>query len=115
MENQIKKCSFKDHTDTNASFYCQECKKYFCNKCENFHSKLFENHHIHNLDKEMKEIFNGLCREEKHSIELTFFCKNHNKLCCAACLSKVQNNDFGQHHDCEVYKIEEIKDEKKIN
>ena len=42
-----------------------------------------------------------------------YFCKNHNQLCCAACLCKIKNNKNGLHHDCEVCNIEDIKDEKK--
>ena len=42
-----------------------------------------------------------------------FYCKNHNKLCCAACLSKMKVNGYGQHFNCEVCLIKDIKKEKK--
>ena len=42
-----------------------------------------------------------------------FYCKNHNILCCAACLSKMEVNGFGQHFNCEVCLIKDIKEEKK--
>ena len=41
------------------------------------------------------------------------FCKNHNTLCCAACISKIQSKGNGKHKNCDVCNIEEIKDEKK--
>ena len=112
METQ-RKCSSKKHGDINAICYCLECKIYMCNKCSNYHSELLENHHKYELDKENKEIFTGLCKEEKHNIELQFYCKTHNQLCCAACISKIKGKGNGQHTDCDICFLEDIKDEKK--
>ena len=44
---------------------------------------------------------------------MEYYCKNHNILCCAACLCKIKGKGNGQHHDCNVCLIEEIKEEKK--
>ena len=74
--------------------------------------ELFENHEVYNLDTNIKEIFTGLCKEEKHNVELDYFCKNHNKWCCAVCLCKIKDEYNGQHKDCEVCPINKIKDEK---
>jgi len=112
MENQ-KKCSQKKHKDYNAISYCLECNVYLCNKCISHHSELFDNHHIYNLDKNISEIFTGLCKEPNHKDELKYYCKNHNILCCASCLSKIKDKEDGKHHDCDVYKIEEVKEEKR--
>ncbi len=112
MENNVKKCSLKEHSEINASIYCQECNVYMCNKCSNFHSRLCQNHHTKNIDKENKDVFTGICQEKKHSIELKYFCINHNKLCCAACLSKVEDEEYGQHKNCKFCTIETIKEEK---
>ena len=46
-------------------------------------------------------------------MKLKYFCKTHNKLCCAACLSKIKDEKNGQHSDCNVYKIKEIENEKR--
>ena len=81
----------------------------------NYHSELIENHHTTNLDKNIHDIFTGFCSEPNHKIELTFFCKTHNKLCCAACLSRIKEKGNGQHHDCDVCAIEQIAEEKKNN
>ena len=112
MEEQ-KKCSTKKHDDSNAICYCMECQLYMCNKCSNLHSELFENHHKYNLDIDQKEIFTGLCKEEKHKIELEYYCKNHNQLCCAQCITKIKGKGNGQHTDCKVCYIEDIEKEKK--
>ena len=112
MDNQKIKCSSKKHDNIDAIFFCQACKVYMCNKCSNYHSELFEEHKTNNLDKDKQQIFTGICDEEKHKDELEFLCKTHNKLCCAACLSIIKNTGNGQHKDCDVYKIEEIKEEK---
>ena len=112
MEDK-KKCSHKKHSESNAVSYCIECNLYLCNKCKNNHLEYLENHHINNLDKNKQEIFTGLCQEINHKIKLLFYCKNHNKLCCAACLCKIKKKGNGQHSECEVCDIEEIKEEKK--
>ena len=112
MESQTKKCS--EHPEIAAFIYCLQCKQYFCNKCNELHSKLFKNHQKINSGNST-EVFTGLCQKEKHSIELDFFCKNHNQLCCAACLSKIKNKEYGQHKECEACHIQDIKEEKKIN
>ena len=115
MENQVSKCSLKKHAELNAISFCQECKLYMCNKCLNLHTELFEskNHKTVKLNKETKELFTGLCPEEKHKEELEYYCKTHNKLCCSSCLSVVKSKGNGQHKDCSVCNIEEIKEEKK--
>ena len=61
-----KKCSIPEHVETNAITYCQECKIYMCNKCDKIHSGLCLKHHKYSLLE--KEIFTGLCKEQKHSI-----------------------------------------------
>ena len=108
-----KKCSKDEHKKNNAISYCKECNIYMCNKCENYHSMLFEKHNKFSLDKDLKEIFTGLCQEENHNKELKYYCKEHNKLCCVACISKIKDKENGQHKDCSVYSIDEIKEGKK--
>ena len=112
MENKKKKCSFSEHEEIDANYYCHKCKIYLCNKCENFHSKLFKNHKSINLDKDIKDIFTGFCLEENHNMELEYFCRTHNQLCCAACIAKIIKKENGKHKDCDVCIIEDIKDEK---
>ena len=112
MENQ-KKCSNKKHSEINALNYCTECKLYLCNKCSNNHSDLHDNHLTYNLDENTEEIFKDICNEPSHKNKLEFYCKNHNKLCCAACLSKIKGEGNGQHYNCNVCIIKEINDEKK--
>ena len=65
-----------------------------------------------NEGTESEDIFTGFCKEKNHQNELDFFCKTHNELCCAACICKINKKGNGKHKDCEVYCIEEIKDEK---
>ena len=112
MEEQKKKCAYKEHKDIIAISYCQECKIYICNKCLNYHQGLFENHHCTNLD-DNNEIFIDICKEKNHGNKLEFFCKNHNQLCCACCITKISRNEYGHHKDCNVCAIEDIKEEKK--
>ena len=109
------KCSSKEHNEIDAIIFYNTCKIYMCNKCEVFHSNLFINHQQFNLDKEIKEIFTGICTEENHTEKLKYFCKDHNKLCCALCLCKLKGKGNGQHSDCDTCYIEDIKEEKKIN
>lgn len=112
MSNQEKKCFSKDHEES-PSFYCAECKIYMCNNCKELHSKLFKCHKEYNLDEDIDQIFNGYCKEKNHLDKLEYYCKTHNKLCCSACIAKIKKKDKGQHTNCEVYVIEDIKDNKK--
>ena len=44
---------------------------------------------------------------------MDYFCKNHNQLCCPACITKIKGKGRGQHQECDVCFIEDIKNEKK--
>ena len=86
-----------------------------CNKCEKLHSELFENHNLFKIEKgkDINEIFTGFCKEKNHNCELKYFCKSHNKLCCAECITSIKDNDNGMHKDCNICLIQKIEDEKR--
>ena len=107
-----KKCSLEDHKDIKSIKYCPECKIYMCNKCDNMHSTLLKKHKTYNINN-IEEIFTGFCKEKDHPNKLRYFCRNHNKLCCGLCISKLNEKGEGQHKDCDVCYIEKIKEEKK--
>ena len=108
-----KKCSLEEHKETEANTFCPECHISMCKKCENAHNTLFKTHHQYNFEKNSEEIFTGFCLLKNHHIELKYSCKNHNKLCCAACIAKINKIGDGQHKDCDVCIINDIKEEKK--
>ena len=110
MEN--KKCSSEEHNNIDANFYCQDCKIYICNRCEIHHNALFKNNNKYKLDKEINDIFNNTCKEKNHPNKLEYYCRNHNELCCANCVTKIKGKGNGQHKDCEVCFIENIKEDK---
>ena len=112
MKEEKPKCSSIDHIKMDAIIFCNICKVYLCNKCENFHSKIFQNHQIQDLKKEKIYFFSDICPEVYHLNKLKYFCKNHNKLCCASCITKIKDEENGQHKDCEVCLLNEIKTEK---
>ena len=111
MENDIR-CFSEDHKDLKAITFCPECRIYMCNKCENIHSSFFKNHPPFKLNKE-DEIFTGYCKEKNHPNKLDYYCKSHNKLCCGLCIAKLNGKGEGQHKDCDVCYVENIKEEKK--
>ena len=117
MENDSKiQCFNKEHEkSTTSKFYCAECNIYMCSKCEAIHSNFFKSHKQYNLDKtkDFNKIFTGFCKEENHLEKLDYFCKTHNKLCCSSCIVKIKRKGKGQHTDCNICTIEDIKDEKK--
>ena len=117
MEKKVNKyqCSSKDHSNFNAISFCQKCEIYMCVNCDSIHSNLCPNHSIYSLNNINSDIFTSFCPIEKHhQIELDYFCKTHNQLCCAACIAKIKDNENGQHRDCEVYSLQKIKEEKKV-
>ena len=115
MEFESHKCSSIEHKEIDAIKFCQECKIYLCKNCDKFHSNLFQSHHASPLDKDLKEIFTGLCKVGNHQSELDYFCKNHNELVCAKCITKMKGQGNGQHTDCNIYHIGDIYEEKKKN
>ena len=108
-----KNCSNKSHIDIHAVSFCKICNIYMCNKCLNHHKELFDNIHKEGKLDNTKEVFNGFCKEEKHINQLEYFCKNHNILCCVACLCIIKDEFMGHHKDCDVCKIDNIENEKR--
>ena len=108
MKSEIKKCSIKTHKKYIAIIHCQIRKLSMCGKCLIFHSKLFEIHKIINLNVDENKIFTGICKEKNHNNELEYYCKDHNMLCYAACISKIKSKGNGNHADCQICNIEEI-------
>ena len=109
----MQKCSAKSHKDIDAISFCSQCKIYMCNKCLNYHKELFENHQMNDINKNNIEIFIDLCKKNGHEKKLEFFCKEHNELCCALCITKLEYKEYGQHQNCSIFPIEDIKEEKK--
>ena len=62
---------------------------------------------------EINEMFTILCKEKNHNNILDFYCKSHNKLCCAACLCKIKIKGNGTNKDCDVCSIKKIAKKKK--
>ena len=63
--------------------------------------------------KDVNEAFIDICKEVNHIDKLEFYCKEHNSLCCVACTAKFKILGYGQHFDCDVCPIQNIKEEKK--
>ena len=114
MEQKIYKCSMTEHSEIDSISFCVECKIYMCNKCDKYHSELFKNHNQYKLnDYDITDIFTGLCTDENHFVDLQYFCQNHNKLCCAKCITKIKSKENGHHTDCNICLIEDIENTKK--
>ena len=105
-------CSFPEHKEKEAIYYCQECKVYMCLNCQKHHSAFLINHHLYKSNKDINELFTGFCKNENHLEKLEFYCKSHNQLCCSPCIVKVKKKGKSQHTNCEVCIIEDIKKEK---
>ena len=110
-----KNCTSKGHEKIEASNYCEECKIYICKKCESNHSILFPKHNIFKINEDLNQIFTELCKEKNHSDKLQYFCKTHNILCCAKCITQIKDDENGQHNNCDICSIDNIKEEKKNN
>ena len=44
---------------------------------------------------------------------LIYFCKKHNTLCCAKCITKIKGKENGQHYDCDICFIDDIEEQKR--
>ena len=111
-ENDIKKCSLEEHKEIDAISFCQECKVYMCNKCKNTHSGFLKTHHTFDLNQKTTSQFIGICKRNNHFLNLEYFCKTHNILCCVACISKLEGKGNGKHKNCDICFIEDIKNDK---
>jgi hypothetical protein len=107
MENKKHKCSFKEHNELDANIYCQKCDKFLCNKCGKYHLGLFPSHQPISLEKDISQVFTGLCKVENHQIELDYYCKTHNELCCAKCVAFKRRGN-GQHNGCDICNISKL-------
>ena len=113
----MEKCSSINHKNNEAFFFCSICKIFMWIKCKLFYSEMFQNHKIIKLEKRknIDEIFTGFCNENNHNDEYKYFCKIHNILCCAKCISKLKDEENGQHSDCDICFIKDIENEKRNN
>ena len=109
------KCSLKNHKENDAISFCQECRINMCNKCDKLHSELFQDHNQFKLENniDITKIFTGFCKEANHPDKLKYFCKTHNVLCCAECITKIKTQESGQHSDCKICTIKDIENDKK--
>ena len=114
QDSSMPKCSIEEHKESNAISYCQKCKIYMCIDCEKHHSALFKKHHQFKIENEedIKDIFTGLCNVQNHNSELKFYCKTHNQLVCAECITIIKNKKIGHHKDCEISYIKEFQKQK---
>ena len=113
MEEKIKYCSLPGHSRNEAILFCLDCKLFMCNKCEKQYSEICKKHTKYKFDNNnQKDTFIGYCLEKNHLGELKYYCKQHNKLCCGFCISKIQDKENGQHSNCDVCSIEDIEKEK---
>ena len=112
----MEKCSSINHKEIEALSFCNDCKLYMCNKCEKLHSELFQkNHNLIKLEKgkDLADMLSGFCNEKNHKLELKYFCKNHNRLCCARCVAGLEDEEDGQHADCDICFIKDVENEKR--
>ena len=115
MGSEQNNCSLPEHSEEKAVFYCPECKRYMCNNCYNSHSSFSKIYHNqHKVEKDKNISFTGICKVKNHLVELIYFCKTHNVLCCPLCIVKIKDDKFSIHSGCEVCKIEEIAVDKKL-
>ena len=111
MESRMK-CSKKDHQKIDAIKYCKKCEVYMCNQCLEIHSNFLPNHQTTIIGEDLNNSASELCGEENHNQVLEYYCKSHNKLGCALCIIKIKDKKKGQHKDCDICTIEDIKNQK---
>ena len=108
----MERCSSLNHKEIEVLSFCNDCKLYMCNKCEKLHYELFQNQKHNQIKLEngndITELFTGFCKEKNHNLELKFFCKIHNKLCCLGCIAKIKDEENGRQSNCDICLIKDI-------
>jgi len=113
MEENKKYCFLPEHSKIEAILFCLECKLFMCNKCEKQYSERCKNHTKYKYDNNnQKDTFIGYCLKKNHLKELNYYCKQHNILCCAQCITKIKDEENGQHSNCDICPIKDIEKEK---
>ena len=111
-ETSINKCYYNEHSEQTATNYCFKCNKFLCETCSTSHFDANPKHNLFSVEKDLNLNFTGFCKEG-HPNKLDYYCSTHNNLCCAACLCKINDKGDGQHTECNVCYIGDIKEEKK--
>ena len=112
-EISLNKCYYNEHSEQTATNFCFKCNKFLCETCSTSHCDLNPKHNLFSVDKDLNLNFTGYCNEGNHPNKLDYYCSTHNNLCCAACLCKIKDRGDGQHTECKVCHIDQIKGEKK--
>ena len=113
MEQNKKYCFLPEHSENEAISFCLGCKQFMCNKCEKQYSERCKNHTKYKIDNNnQKDTFIGYCLEKNHLVKLSYYCKQHNNLCCGLCITRIKDKLNGQHSNCDICSIEDIEKEK---
>lgn len=103
-QTSFRKCVF---CDSNAVFFCYECKATFCQMCRaNYHDKLpvSKDHSVKDLKSVNPSAVQLVCSE--HKAEYTYYCVSCKTLVCSTCVTTVHTG----HEMSEIKrKAEEIK------
>ncbi len=105
-------CEHENHNNK-LEFYCKNHNTLCCLGCLCKIKVKGYGQHCNCDCCDINEIFIDKCKEEGHINKLEFYCKDHNTLCCLACLCKIKVKGYGQHSDCNYCYINDIKEEKK--
>ena len=76
---------------------------------------LLKSHLVNNLYTNNNDIFTGICKEKNHINKLEYFCKNHNQLCCAACITKIKCKGKGNIKIAQFFILVKLKVTRNIN
>ena len=78
LKKNNRKITCKKHSETEAVWYCKECKRYMCEKCKTAHDDFFDGDDNHNVVPVASltsfDLFSGKCAE--HNRDLDFICND---------------------------------------
>ena len=69
----MNECSMINHTGQKSMKYCDKCKIFMCHQCLVHHKALFHNHNLIDLTQDNKNLFIGICQENNHLKNSSFF------------------------------------------
>ena len=61
----------------------------------------------------MKHISQSECCPFSLPFNFVMHLAQHNKLCCAKCITQLKDKNYGQHSDCEICFLKDIENDKK--
>ncbi|XP_071149161.1 E3 ubiquitin-protein ligase TRIM33-like [Mytilus edulis] len=99
-DNEVCAGCLRDNEEEIAVMWCNDCEEPACRSCGKAHRRFVIPHDVIDIKdiSNISKTVSKICKEHAGQ-KLLFFCVNHDKILCPACLSE-------SHKECDINHIE---------